>query len=244
MGRHKVVLVLVLLMLVPVGSVTPVPVARAGDWSPPVDGPVLRRFEPPAGPYGPGHRGVDFAATPGTPVRAAGAGVVSFAGRVAGAFHVVVAHAVPSEGGGLRTSYGYLRSVAVIRGAGVQQGAVLGISGGTGAGHTSGVVHFGLRVGGEYRDPLGLFGPPGGETPVGIGLVAVDGPPPDPDECRAQSTTLTANPVPGRESTRPHSIGVRRSRPGGHPRAPGDGASSGRRHNRGTKESSPWPSSP
>jgi murein DD-endopeptidase MepM/ murein hydrolase activator NlpD len=233
-------LVMVLFVLVSVSSVTPVPVARAGSppagrggkaqWSPPVDGPVVRRFEPPAGPYGPGHRGVDFAVAPGTPVRAVGAGVVSFAGRVAGPFHVVVAHP-----GGLRTSYAFLRSVVVARGDPVQPGAILGFSGGTGSGHAAGVVHLGLREGGEYRDPLRLFGPPTwGETPVGISLVAVDGPPSKPAKCRTQSTTLTANPAPGRESTRPHSIGVRRI----------EGASSGQRHNRGTKESLPWLSLP
>ena len=38
--------------------------------------------------YAAGHRGVDLAAAPGTPVRAANDGVVSFAGTVAGTLHV------------------------------------------------------------------------------------------------------------------------------------------------------------
>ena len=52
-------------------------------WSPPVDGPVVRGYEPPERPFGPRHLGLDFAAVPGTPVRAAGNGIVAFAGQVA-----------------------------------------------------------------------------------------------------------------------------------------------------------------
>ena len=58
------------------------------------------RFAAPAGPFAPGHRGVDLAAAPGAPVRAAGDGVVAFAGRVAGRAVVSVDHP-----GGLRTTY-------------------------------------------------------------------------------------------------------------------------------------------
>ena len=75
-------------------------------WLRPVDGAVVHPFEEPASVYGPGHRGADLAASPGTPVRAANDGVVSFAGSVAGTLHVTVAHA-----GGLRTSYSFLASV-------------------------------------------------------------------------------------------------------------------------------------
>lgn len=45
---------------------------------------VMRSWEPPAGPYARGHRGVDLAAEPGAAVLAAASGQVSFAGRVAG----------------------------------------------------------------------------------------------------------------------------------------------------------------
>ncbi|MET9673862.1 M23 family metallopeptidase [Streptomyces sp. NPDC006482] len=45
---------------------------------------ILRGWQPPAGPYAPGHRGVDLAAPPDTPVLAPTAGTVTFAGPVGG----------------------------------------------------------------------------------------------------------------------------------------------------------------
>jgi hypothetical protein len=138
-----------------VGSAPPASAAPPGatDWVRPVDGPVARAFAPPARRYGPGHLGVDFAVAPGTTVRAAGPGVVTIAGDVAGALHVVVAHA-----GGLRTSYSFLATVTVHRGEHVFAGDVLGTTGGSGPNHAPGVVHFGLRAGDEYIDPMLLFG--------------------------------------------------------------------------------------
>jgi hypothetical protein len=50
----------------------------------PVTGPLVRGFDARAGPYGPGHRGLDIAAPAGAPVRAPTAGTVVFAGQVAG----------------------------------------------------------------------------------------------------------------------------------------------------------------
>jgi Peptidase family M23 len=129
--------------------------AYGGLWQPPVSGPVERGFEPPARQYGPGHLGVDYAVAPGTIVRAAGAGVVAFAGTVGGAVHVVVAHS-----NGLRTSYSFLASALVHRGQTVGVGQPVGRSGGKGTNHDGGVVHFGLRVGNTYVDPLLLFRPP------------------------------------------------------------------------------------
>src|SRR3954468_14948134 len=84
--------------------------AAAADptYIPPVDGPIVDPFRPPSTPYGPGNRGVDFAPEPGSAVRAAADGRVVFAGQVGGSLHVVVLH--PD---GLRTSYSFLRSIAV-----------------------------------------------------------------------------------------------------------------------------------
>jgi hypothetical protein len=50
----------------------------------PVAGAVVRGFDTRAGPFGPGHRGIDIAASVGELVRSPTAGRVVFAGRVAG----------------------------------------------------------------------------------------------------------------------------------------------------------------
>jgi len=133
-----------------------VPLGRTSRWVRPVDGPVVQRFRPPANPYGPGHRGVDFSVPPGTPVRAAGAGVVAFAGEIAGTHHVTVVHP-----GGLRTSYSFLAAVSVAPGAAVTPGEPLGASGEADpdSGHDGTVVHVSVRRGTRYLDPMRLFGP-------------------------------------------------------------------------------------
>jgi hypothetical protein len=122
-------------------------------WLRPVPGGLARSFVEPVSRYGAGHRGADLVVAAGTPVRAAHAGEVSFAGPVAGSLHVVVAH-----DGGLRTSYSFLASVAVRRGQRVARGDVVGTAGG-GSGEHAGVLHFGLRVGDRYVDPMRLFAP-------------------------------------------------------------------------------------
>jgi hypothetical protein len=87
-------------------------------------------------------------------VHAAAAGVVAFAGSVAGALHVVVAHA-----GNLRTSYSFLATIAVRRGQSLAAGAVVGTTGGRGDGHDGSVLHLGLRSGDTYIDPMPLLVP-------------------------------------------------------------------------------------
>lgn len=128
--------------------------ADSGGWMPPVDGSVVRPYEEPPAPFAAGHRGVDFGAAPGTPVRAANNGRVTFAGAVAGSLHVVVAHA-----GGIRTSYSFLLRVDVQVGDDVMRGQVVGVAGGSGEGHGPGVLHFGVRIGDRYVDPMLLFEP-------------------------------------------------------------------------------------
>jgi len=129
--------------------------AATGGWIRPVSGAVVRPFDPPESRFGAGHLGVDLVAPSGTPVVAAGPGVVSFAGTVAGTRHVVIAHA-----GNLRTSYSFLASITVRRGDAVRAGDVVGTTGGTGQGHDGHVLHFGLRSADTYLDPMTLLGPP------------------------------------------------------------------------------------
>jgi murein DD-endopeptidase MepM/ murein hydrolase activator NlpD len=110
---------------------------------------VTRAFDPPAVPYGPGHRGVDLAATPGRPVLAAGTGFVVFAGQLAGRGVVSIDH-----DGGLRTTYEPL-AVGVAAGDQVAAGQVIGT---VTAGHpgcpATACLHWGVRRGEDYLDPL------------------------------------------------------------------------------------------
>lgn len=124
------------------------PPAPAGDcggtMAAPVEGTVVDPFRPPATPYGPGNRGIDYATAPGATVRAAAPGTVVFAGQVGGTLHVVVAHE-----GGVRTSYSFLAGVSVVAGQVVGRGQPIG--------RTDGTLHFGVRVGDDYVDPAPLL---------------------------------------------------------------------------------------
>lgn len=119
-----------------------------GALMPPVDGPMVRPFAP-DGTYR-GHWGIDLATPPGSPVRAAAAGAVTFSGSVAGMQSVTVHH-----GGGLRTSYSYLSDRRVRAGMEVARGSTLGISG---LHHGKNAMHFSLRLGDRYLDPVPLMG--------------------------------------------------------------------------------------
>ncbi|HKA68997.1 MAG TPA: M23 family metallopeptidase [Actinomycetes bacterium] len=137
----------------------------------PVDPPItiLRGFDLPPEPWLAGHRGVDLAARPGQAVRAAGSGVVTFAGSIAGRGVLVIGltaapdgyssdlHEVPA---GLRITYEPVRS-RVHRGDRVHTGQVVGRL--DEAHHHCGVLgsclHWGLRRGDVYLDPLLLVRP-------------------------------------------------------------------------------------
>lgn len=118
---------------------------------------VLRGWEPPATVYGAGHRGVDLAAAPGTPVRAVADGRVSFAGRVAGKGVVSVELADTGEPP-LRTTYEPVRA-SVTEGTEVTAGEVIGTVEATGSHCTAPCVHWGLLRGDTYLDPLSLLPP-------------------------------------------------------------------------------------
>ena len=133
------------------------PPPGAGTYAWPVEGEVIRPFDPPGDPFGSGHRGIDIAAPSGTPVRAAEEGVVAFAGSVAGSLFVSVDH--PD---GVRTTYSWLSAVAVRRGDPVVRLQVLGASGPGHPGHPAPAhLHLGARVGQAYVDPLLLLEPRG-----------------------------------------------------------------------------------
>ena len=90
-------------------------------YTPPVDGTIVDHFRPPACRWCPGNRGIDYATQPGDPVRASGAGVVTFAGPIGADLYVTIEHR-----DGLRTSYAYLATISVTEGKFVSQGAVVG----------------------------------------------------------------------------------------------------------------------
>ncbi|WP_137234465.1 M23 family metallopeptidase [Streptomyces sp. BPSDS2] len=118
---------------------------------------VLRGWEPPAGPYGPGHRGVDLGAGPGARVLAAAGGRVSFAGRVAGR-GVLSVEVAGSGSPPLRTTYEPVRAL-VEEGARVRAGQPVGVLE-EGPFHCAeGCLHWGLRRGDAYLDPLSLLPP-------------------------------------------------------------------------------------
>jgi murein DD-endopeptidase MepM/ murein hydrolase activator NlpD len=127
----------------------PAPPARFG-WPLAAPHPVVRPFEAPASPYGPGHRGVDLGGVVGAPVLSAGDGVVVFAGPVAGRGVVSVDH--PN---GLRTTYEPV-APAVRAGGRVEAGTVLGLLRPGHAECPAACLHWGVRRGAEYLDPLAL----------------------------------------------------------------------------------------
>ena len=96
------------------------------------------------------HRGIDYAAAPGTPVRAVGDGVVIFAGRRGSYGNLVeVSHL-----GGVVTRYAHLRGYArgTRPGARVRVGQTIGFVGSTGL-STGPHLHFEMLVNGRYTDP-------------------------------------------------------------------------------------------
>ena len=118
-----------------------------------------RRYHPVLGGWRQ-HKGTDYAASMGTPVRAIGDGVVIFAGRKGGYGNVIdVRHR-----NGFVSRYGHLRNFGkgVRRGARVQIGKTIGYVGMTGLA-TGPHLHFEVLVGGVQRDPRVALRMKGGE---------------------------------------------------------------------------------
>ena len=107
-----------------------------------------RRFHPVLGRTR-RHEGTDYAARPGTPVMAAGNGVVLRAGWVGGYGNLVELRHL----NGITTRYGHLRGLArrIHRGTRVEQGQVIGYVGSTGL--ASGPhLHYEFRMNGVAKD--------------------------------------------------------------------------------------------
>lgn len=125
------------------------PAIAAGTWTWPVTGPVIRGFDPPASPFGSGHRGIDIAAPAGSVAVAPAAGRVSFAGPVGGRLFLTIDH-----GGGLESTFSWVSALLVRRGDPVAQGQPVVRTGG---GHTGDLVanlHLGVKLDDAYVDPL------------------------------------------------------------------------------------------
>lgn len=96
------------------------------------------------------HRGVDYAAPSGTPVRAAGEGKITFRGWQSGYGNVVIVQ----HNGRYTTLYGHLSRFANAKvGQRISQGSTIGYVGMTGLA-TGPHLHYEFRLDGKHRDPL------------------------------------------------------------------------------------------
>lgn len=96
------------------------------------------------------HRGVDYAAPTGTPIRAAGEGRIVFRGWKSGYGNFVMIQ----HNKEISTAYGHLsRFSSVKKGDRVRQGQVIGYVGMTGLA-TGPHLHYEFRVNGQHRNPL------------------------------------------------------------------------------------------
>ncbi|MFC5998105.1 peptidoglycan DD-metalloendopeptidase family protein [Quadrisphaera sp. GCM10027208] len=98
------------------------------------------------------HAGTDFAASCGTPVRAAADGTVIRAGVNGGYGNQIVVHHGTLRGQGVASSYNHLSGYAV-RGGSVSRGQVIGYVGTTGT-STGCHLHFEVYVNGSTQNPM------------------------------------------------------------------------------------------
>lgn len=122
------------------------PASAAGGIMP-VPGPVVGAFDPPEVRWGSGHRGVDVAADPGSAVVAPQAGTVTFAGLVARKPVVVISH------GETRTTLEPVTATVRV-GTRVAAGEQVGVLEPGHACAAGNCLHWGLKRGDVYLDPL------------------------------------------------------------------------------------------
>ena len=125
---------------------------------------LVRAYVAPAHEYGPGHRGIDLEPLGGAEVRAPAAGVVAFAGSVAGRGILTIDH-----GDGLVTT---LEPVQTAAGAGraVSRRTRSSRRSRSGGHAAAGTLHFGVRLHGDYINPMLLLG----EVPRAVLLPCCD----------------------------------------------------------------------
>jgi murein DD-endopeptidase MepM/ murein hydrolase activator NlpD len=107
------------------------------------------------------HKGIDYAAPTGTPIRTVGDGVVEFAGNQRGYGNAIEIKHRDNKS----TFFAHLSRVGVKKGQKVEQGDIIGAVGTTGF-STGPHLHFEFRVDGEHRDPLTLVAEGGGAAPL------------------------------------------------------------------------------
>lgn len=97
------------------------------------------------------HKGVDYAAKRGTPIRASGDGKVSFVGTKGGYGRTIFIR----HGGRYTTVYGHMNGYArgIRSGTKVKQGQIIGYVGSSGLA-TGPHLHYEFRVNGTHRNPL------------------------------------------------------------------------------------------
>ena len=127
----------------------PEPVASASGFTWPLKGEIVSSFGPKAG--GLHNDGINIAAAEGTPVKAAAAGTVAYAGNDLKGFGnlVLIRHS-----DGWITAYAHLASMSVQKGDEVNAAQAIGTVGQTGS-VDSPQLHFELRHGKEAIDPTG-----------------------------------------------------------------------------------------
>jgi len=132
------------------------PALGDGTFIRPVPGPITSgygyRTDPVTGARA-FHSGLDFGAPCGTPIKAAGTGVILSAGFNGGGYGNMT---LINHGDGLSTLYGHQSSIIVSAGQSVTQGQVIGYVGSTGK-STGCHLHFEVRVGGNPVDPTGYL---------------------------------------------------------------------------------------
>lgn len=98
------------------------------------------------------HRGVDYAAPTGTPIKATGAGRIEFLGRKGGYGKTII---IRHTGGKYTTLYAHMHRYGkkLRTGSAVKQGQTIGYVGKTGLA-TGPHLHYEFRVRGRHKDPL------------------------------------------------------------------------------------------